>query len=178
MSRAVDLRGVSKSYGDTLAVRELDLTVQQGEIVALIGPSGCGKSTLLRLVAGLERPDAGTVTVGDRVVAGQGWVPPERRRVGLVFQEHALFPHLTSATTSASASTASPAREQDARVARSSTSSTSLTSSTATRTSSPAASSSAWRWPGPSRPAPRSSCSTSRSPRSTSRCAPGSGPTR
>lgn len=56
-SSAVTLRGVSKSYGDTRAVSALDLTVEQGEIVALIGPSGCGQSTLLRLVAGLERPD-------------------------------------------------------------------------------------------------------------------------
>ena len=117
MSGAVSLRGVSKSYGDTLAVRDLDLTVEQGELVALIGPSGCGKSTLLRLVAGLERPDAGTVTVGDRVVAGQGgWVPPERRRVGLVFQEHALFPHLTVGDNIRFGLDGQPRAQQDARV--------------------------------------------------------------
>ena len=113
---AVTLRGVSKSYGDTLAVSDLDLTVERGEIVALIGPSGCGKSTLLRLVAGLERPDAGSVTVGDRVVAGPEWVPPERRRIGLVFQEHALFPHLTVADNIRFGLDGRSRSEQDARV--------------------------------------------------------------
>ena len=63
--------------------------------MTLIGPSGCGKSTLLRLVAGLDRPDAGTITIdGDEVAGPRSWVQPERRRVGLVFQDHALFPHL------------------------------------------------------------------------------------
>jgi iron(III) transport system ATP-binding protein len=66
--------------------------------VAVLGPSGCGKTTLLRLVAGHERPDAGTVEVAGRRVAGDGsWVPPERRRVGMMFQDYALFPHLTAA---------------------------------------------------------------------------------
>ncbi|KRE42843.1 ABC transporter ATP-binding protein [Knoellia sp. Soil729] len=118
MSGAVTLRGISKSYGETLAVSELDLSVEQGEIVALIGPSGCGKSTLLRLVAGLERPDAGTVAVGDRLVAGegQGWVPPEQRRVGMVFQEHALFPHLTVGDNIRFGLDRQPRTEQEARV--------------------------------------------------------------
>ena len=95
MTSAVSLAGVSKAYGETAAVRSLDLEVEPGEILALIGPSGCGKSTLLRLVAGLERPDLGVVRIAGDVVAGPTWVAPERRRVGLVFQEHALFPHLT-----------------------------------------------------------------------------------
>jgi iron(III) transport system ATP-binding protein len=89
------LDGVSKSYGHVLATRDLHLTAYAGELLTVIGPSGCGKSTLLRLVAGLERPSAGTVAVDGAVVAGpRSWVPPERRRVGLVFQDHALFPHL------------------------------------------------------------------------------------
>ncbi len=65
-------------------------------MVALLGPSGSGKTTVLRVVAGFEVPDAGTVDIGGRRVAGDGaWVEPERRRVGMVFQDGALFPHLT-----------------------------------------------------------------------------------
>ncbi len=94
----IRLDGVGKRFGDVVAVHETSLCVERGEVLALLGPSGCGKTTLLRLVAGFERPDAGTVEVGGRVVAGPGtWVPPERRRVGMVFQDYALFPHLTVA---------------------------------------------------------------------------------
>ncbi len=92
---ALELRGVSKRYGRTTAVDDVTLSVADGELVALVGPSGCGKSTLLMLAAGLLEPDAGQVLVGDRLVAGGGtWVPPEDRRVGVVFQDAALFPHL------------------------------------------------------------------------------------
>lgn len=95
---ALVFEGVSKSYGDVPAACSLDLSVLPGEIVTLIGPSGCGKSTVLRLIAGLERPDGGRITVGGEVVAEKGRAtPPEKRRVGLVFQDHALFPHLTVA---------------------------------------------------------------------------------
>ena len=92
---ALQLSGVDKRYGQVHAVRSLDLEVAAGEVLTIIGPSGCGKSTLLRLVAGLEHPDAGRVLVGGEVVAeGRSWRPPEHRRVGMVFQDHALFPHL------------------------------------------------------------------------------------
>ncbi len=95
---AVQCIGLTKSFGDTHALQDLDLTVEQGEILALLGPSGCGKTTTLRLIAGFEMPDAGTIAVGGRLVAGEGvYVPPERRRVGIVFQNYALFPHLTVA---------------------------------------------------------------------------------
>jgi iron(III) transport system ATP-binding protein len=92
----VRLSGVSRSYGPISAVRDLDLEVKRGEILALLGPSGCGKTTTLRLIAGFESPDSGTVEVGGRTVAGPGAnVPPEKRRVGMVFQDYALFPHLS-----------------------------------------------------------------------------------
>ncbi|ALK10212.1 ABC transporter ATP-binding protein [Blastochloris viridis] len=92
---ALSLEHVRHSYGDKVAVADVSLAVRAGEIVALLGPSGCGKSTLLRLAAGLERPDAGKVAVGGRIVAGEGaFVPPERRGLSLVFQDYALFPHL------------------------------------------------------------------------------------
>ncbi len=95
---ALVLDRVSKHYGDSVGASDLDLAVAPGELVTLIGPSGCGKSTTLRLVAGLERPDEGTIRIaGDVVADGRRFQEPERRRVGLVFQDHALFPHLTVA---------------------------------------------------------------------------------
>jgi iron(III) transport system ATP-binding protein len=94
----IRLDGVTKRFGETTAVDGASLCVGRGEVVALLGPSGCGKTTLLRLVAGFEHPDAGTIEVGDHRVAGSGsWIPPEQRRVGMVFQDYALFPHLTVA---------------------------------------------------------------------------------
>jgi iron(III) transport system ATP-binding protein len=80
------------------AVDDISFALPPGEILALVGPSGCGKTTTLRLIAGLERPDRGAIRLNGREVAGPGsFVPPERRQVGLVFQDHALFPHLTVA---------------------------------------------------------------------------------
>jgi len=94
----VRLEGVTKTFPGrppVRALREVDLHIAPGRVVAVLGPSGCGKTTLLRVVAGFERPDSGIVRLGDRVVAGQGReVPPERRHVGIVPQEGALFPHL------------------------------------------------------------------------------------
>jgi len=96
----IDVQGVSKRYGDAIAVKGCDLQVSSGEILALLGPSGSGKTTLLRLIAGFERPDAGRILIGDRVVVNVSssvWVPAERRGVGMVFQDYALFPHLSVA---------------------------------------------------------------------------------
>jgi len=94
-SLALRCRGVSRRFGSTLAVDAVDLDVPTGSFTSLLGPSGCGKTTLLRIIAGLERPDAGTVEVDGRIVDGPtGHVAPEARSVGMVFQAHALFPHL------------------------------------------------------------------------------------
>ncbi len=95
---AVTVTGLRRSYGDVVALDGVDLDVRPGELLAVLGPSGCGKTTLLRLIAGFERPDAGTVAIDGTAVAGPGsFVPPERRRVGIVVQDHALFPHLSVA---------------------------------------------------------------------------------
>ena len=95
---AVELTGVTKSFGDVQALDGADLSVLPGTLVAVLGPSGCGKTTLLRAVAGFERIDGGTIAVGGHCVAGPGvHVPPEGRQVGIVPQDQALFPHLTVA---------------------------------------------------------------------------------
>ena len=83
-------------FGSGAGVQSADLVLREGEITCLLGPSGCGKSTLLRMIAGLETPEAGQITVdGAEVFGSAGAVPPERRGVGLVFQDYALFPHLS-----------------------------------------------------------------------------------
>jgi iron(III) transport system ATP-binding protein len=95
VTAGVALDGVAKLYGRVAAVDDVTLHLPAGQLTVVVGPSGCGKTTTLRLVAGFERPDRGTVRVGGRVVAGAGaFVPPERRGVGMVFQQLALFPHL------------------------------------------------------------------------------------
>jgi iron(III) transport system ATP-binding protein len=92
---SVAVQGVEKSFGATRAVAGVDLELAGGELVSVLGPSGCGKTTLLRLIAGFETPDAGTIVVAGQTVAGPGvWVAPEKRRIGMVFQDYALFPHL------------------------------------------------------------------------------------
>ena len=94
----IRIEGVERWYGEVAALAGVDLELGHGEIVALLGPSGCGKTTLLRTIAGFERPDAGTVAIEGRCVAGGGaWVNPEARGIGMVFQDYALFPHLTVA---------------------------------------------------------------------------------
>ncbi|MBO0350231.1 ABC transporter ATP-binding protein [Phormidium pseudopriestleyi FRX01] len=94
------LESVTKTFDASgyPAVNRVSLNLPKGEILTLLGPSGCGKTTLLRLLAGFEKPDAGVIEIGGRQVAGGGvWIPPEHRQLGMVFQEYALFPHLTVA---------------------------------------------------------------------------------
>jgi len=94
----VEVSGLTKRFGDVVAVDGVDLDVRTGELLALLGPSGCGKTTMLRLIAGFERPDAGRVVLaGEEVASPSRFVAPERRRIGVVFQDYALFPHLTVA---------------------------------------------------------------------------------
>ena len=103
MTPALRCRGIEKRFGGSAppeparaVLAGVDLDVAPGSLTAVLGPSGGGKTTLLRIVAGLETPDAGAVSLFGRQVSGpRGFVPPESRRVGLVFQDYALFPHLT-----------------------------------------------------------------------------------
>ena len=90
----VSLRGVSKAFGDTQAVDDLTLTIKDGEFVVLLGPTGAGKTTTLRLVAGLERPESGSIVIGGRDVTK---LEPASRDVAFVFQQYSLYPHLTVA---------------------------------------------------------------------------------
>ena len=95
--RSVGLRveQLSHRFGERAVVASVDLELGPGEVHCLVGPSGCGKTTTLRLIAGLEAVQAGTIEIGGRVVARPGFgLPPEERRVGLMFQDFALFPHL------------------------------------------------------------------------------------
>jgi iron(III) transport system ATP-binding protein len=92
----VRIVGVRADYGTGPVLNQIDLEVANGETVALLGPSGCGKTTLLRTIAGFIRPSEGTIEVGQRLVCSNDtWLAPERRNVGLVPQEGALFPHLS-----------------------------------------------------------------------------------
>lgn len=93
----LDVRGVSKTYGDHTALADVNLAFPDVGTLALLGPSGGGKSTLLRILAGLEIPDAGEITLnGDRLRSDEGWLLHYRRSIGTVFQSFNLFPHLTA----------------------------------------------------------------------------------
>jgi len=91
---AIILNKVSKRFGDVAAVDALDLVIEEGEFVSVLGPSGCGKTTLLRMLAGLEQPSDGEISIAGRVVNN---VPPSKRDIAMVFQTYALYPHMTVA---------------------------------------------------------------------------------
>jgi len=88
----LSLNKLNKSWGQTHVVKDLSLETREGEFIALLGPSGCGKSTTLRLIAGLEEPTSGSITLGGRDVTA---LPSAKRGIAMVFQSYALFPHLT-----------------------------------------------------------------------------------
>ena len=88
----VTFQGVSKKYGEVLAVDNLSLEIQDGEFMVLVGPSGCGKTTSLRMIAGLEEITDGTLLIGDKVVND---IAPKDRDIAMVFQSYALYPHMT-----------------------------------------------------------------------------------
>ncbi|SCB55589.1 multiple sugar transport system ATP-binding protein [Bradyrhizobium shewense] len=92
---SVLIESISKDYGQTPVLRSISLSIADGEFLTLLGPSGCGKSTLLRILAGLETQDAGSVSIGERVVDG---VRPKRRDIAMVFQSYALYPHMSVAS--------------------------------------------------------------------------------
>jgi len=91
----LEIHNLGVRYRDRVAVQGFDLSLAEGEIVTLVGPTGCGKSSVLRAVAGLEKPETGEIVIGRLRITPERFVPPEKRRTGLVFQDFALFPHLT-----------------------------------------------------------------------------------
>ncbi len=119
--KLLELVALEKRYGERPVLRDADLAVDEGERVVLVGPSGCGKTTLLRLVAGLDAPDGGEIRLAGEVVsrAGAVIVSPEARGIGMVFQDLALWPHMTARENVAFPLRARgvPRRERDRRVA-------------------------------------------------------------
>lgn len=94
-SPKVKCTGVVKTFDTTTAVKDFNLEVTKGNILSLVGPSGCGKTTVLRLIAGLERPDAGTIEIAGKTMNDHhSFLAPEVRHVGMMFQDYALFPHM------------------------------------------------------------------------------------
>jgi len=93
---SVELRGLTKRYGELAVVDDVSLKIEHGLMVCLLGPSGCGKTTTLRLIAGFVEPSAGEIAVGSRVVSSPSrTLPPETRNMSMIFQSYALWPHMT-----------------------------------------------------------------------------------
>ncbi|MEH0885055.1 ABC transporter ATP-binding protein [Enterobacter sp. UNJFSC 003] len=118
---SITLKSVTYAFGANTVLNHIDLHIDAGSVVALLGPSGCGKSTLLRLLAGLTHPAGGEIRFGDRQVAKADWsLPPEARDIGMVFQDYALWPHMTVAQNVAFPLKMRniPRQERDVRVAQ------------------------------------------------------------
>ena len=143
------LDGISKRFDDGYeAVKDMNLTIADGEFVILVGPSGCGKSTALRMIAGLEDITEGELRIGGDVV---NQYAPKDRDIAMVFQNYALYPHMTVRENMAfplKLAKVAAGRDRPRRSRRRRRSSTSSTTSTASRRTSPAASASGWRWAG------------------------------
>ena len=172
-----NVQGLTKRFGSNTVVDDLDLAIEEGEFVVLLGPSGCGKTTTLRCLAGLERPEAGTITFGDRTVfdgSGRVDVPTHKRNIGMVFQSYALWPHLSVRKNIGYPLKVRGMKEQlrGGAVERAGSRwSTRRSSWTATRPSSAAASSSASPSPAAWWPSRTWCCSTNRSATWTHACA-------
>ena len=154
----VALRSVTKQFpGGTFALDDLSLEVPDGEFLILVGPSGCGKSTALRLIAGLDKPTSGQISIGDRVVNG---ISPRDRDIAMVFQNYALYPHMTVQRNLAFGlrERRTPKREIERRVSEIAA----VLSLGELLKRRPAASGSGWRWAARWCASPRCSCSTSR----------------
>ena len=168
----VEAVGLTKTFsgGRRPAVDDVNLATEEGEFLVLLGPSGCGKTTLLRMIAGLEQPTGGEVRIGGELVNG---LPPRARRIAMVFQSYALYPHKTVRQNIELPAQGREAADRQAagaggvggRAARARP-----RCSTAGPGSSPAASASGWRWPGPWCGSRACSCSTSRCPTWTPSC--------
>ncbi len=168
---SVGIRDVRKAFGATEVIHGVSIDIEDGEFVVLVGPSGCGKSTLLRMIAGLENITGGEIKIGERVVND---LPPKERDIAMVFQNYALYPHMTVADNMALLAEAAqrPARgDRSARQARGRNPRPHAAARSAIRASCPAASASASPWAAPSCAIRRCSCSTSRCPISTPSCA-------
>ena len=87
----IEVKGVAKRYGQTMAVSDVSFGVEQGHVLSLLGPSGCGKTTVMRMIAGLIAPSAGSIAIKGKPV---NQIPVHKRNVGMLFQNYALFPHL------------------------------------------------------------------------------------
>ena len=90
----IEIRNLFKSFKDVIAVNHIQLEVNKGEMLTLLGPSGCGKTTTLRCIAGLEKPEEGEIVIDGKAMLSQGFVPPSKRGIGMVFQNYAVWPHM------------------------------------------------------------------------------------
>ena len=91
IDKIIDIKHLSKSFGDKQVLKDINLYIRRGEFVTLLGPSGCGKTTLLRMIAGFLQPTEGSILMDGKELAG---IPPHQRPLNTVFQRYALFPHL------------------------------------------------------------------------------------
>ena len=168
---SVQIRDVRKSFGNFEVLHGVSIPIEDGEFVVLVGPSGCGKSTLLRMIAGLENITSGTISIGDRVVNN---VQPKERDIAMVFQNYALYPHMTVADNMGFSLKLRGAKQEEIntrRQARRRDPRADAAARRAIRGNCPAASASASRWAAPSCAIRRCSCSTSRCRTSTPSCA-------